>query len=126
MDYIRSHVKYLTGESSGSDLLTRYATSTDARRAARYLKTVFEENGAECEFHEFLATYSPNVIWYLSFPTLYCLSSSCDSYYSRYSAASANPEGTMYVEFAYRYTLEIRFLSIPASLERTMIQELSR
>ncbi|GJJ16060.1 hypothetical protein Clacol_010339 [Clathrus columnatus] len=62
VDYMRSKLEYLTGESSTSPLRTRYAMSDDAREAATWLKVQFEENGAECELHQFHPYYSPNVI----------------------------------------------------------------
>ncbi|GJJ16050.1 hypothetical protein Clacol_010329 [Clathrus columnatus] len=62
IDYMRSKLEYLTGESSNSPLRTRYAKSDDAREAATWLKAQFEENGAKCEFHQFRPDYSPNVI----------------------------------------------------------------
>ncbi|KIM33711.1 hypothetical protein M408DRAFT_59865 [Serendipita vermifera MAFF 305830] len=55
-------VRWLTGEASDSPIISRHSFSEDARIAARWLKSKFEDFGAQCSFMDFLEGFTPNVI----------------------------------------------------------------
>jgi hypothetical protein len=55
-------IRWLTGEASDSPLISRHSFSDGARVAAQWLKSKFQEFGAECSYMEFLEGFAPNVI----------------------------------------------------------------
>ena len=55
-------IRWLTGEASDSPITSRHSFSEDARVAAQWLKTRFQELGADCSYMEFLEGFTPNVI----------------------------------------------------------------
>ena len=61
---IQNDIRFLTGESSKSEIESRHSFSSGAGVAAEWLKTRFEETGAKCELRPFLSGFAPNVIWY--------------------------------------------------------------
>ena len=60
---MRNDIRYLTGEDSGSPILSRHSFSEGARIAANWLKDRIENTGAHCQLREFLIGFAPNVIW---------------------------------------------------------------
>ena len=61
---IRNDIRYLTGEDGKSGIESRHSFSSGAGIAAEWLKTRFEETGANCELRPFSSGFAPNVIWY--------------------------------------------------------------
>ncbi|KAG8770594.1 hypothetical protein FRC15_004003 [Serendipita sp. 397] len=55
-------IRWLTGESTDSPIVSRHSFSDGAITAARWIKGRLEETGASCRFMEFLEGFSPNVI----------------------------------------------------------------
>jgi len=55
-------IRWLTGEASDSPLTSRHSFSDGARVAAEWLKSKFQEFGAECSYMEFQEGFAPNVI----------------------------------------------------------------
>ena len=60
---LRADVRYLTGESPTSEIVSRHSFSDGVLIAAKWLKTNFESLGATCELRQFLSGFAPNVIW---------------------------------------------------------------
>lgn len=60
---LRADVRYLTGESSSSEIVSRHSFSSGVLIAAEWLKTNFENLGATCELKPYLSGFAPNVIW---------------------------------------------------------------
>ncbi|KAI0632801.1 Zn-dependent exopeptidase [Trametes polyzona] len=58
----RSDVRYLTGESPNSEIVSRHSFSKGVLIAADWLKANFENLGATCELKPYLAGFAPNVI----------------------------------------------------------------
>jgi hypothetical protein len=61
---IQHDIRYLTGEDGKSGIESRHSFSSGAGVAAEWLKTRFEETGANCELRPFSSGFAPNVIWY--------------------------------------------------------------
>ncbi|EIW56722.1 Zn-dependent exopeptidase [Trametes versicolor FP-101664 SS1] len=59
---LRADVRYLTGESSSSEIVSRHSFSSGVLIAAEWLKTNFENLGATCELKPYLSGFAPNVI----------------------------------------------------------------
>ncbi|KAH9916269.1 Zn-dependent exopeptidase [Epithele typhae] len=59
---LRSDIRYLTGESPASEIVSRHSFSQGAQIAAKWLKANFESHGATCELKPFLSGFTPNVI----------------------------------------------------------------
>ncbi|KAH9856204.1 Zn-dependent exopeptidase [Lenzites betulinus] len=59
---LRSDVRYLTGESSSSEIVSRHSFSKGVLIAAEWLKEQFESYGASCELKPYLSGFAPNVI----------------------------------------------------------------
>ncbi|KAF9649152.1 Zn-dependent exopeptidase, partial [Thelephora ganbajun] len=59
---MRNDIRYLTGEDSGSPILSRHSFSEGARIAANWLRDRIENTGAQCELRQFLVGFAPNVI----------------------------------------------------------------
>jgi len=55
-------IRWLTGESSDSPVISRHSFSDGARTAADWLKAKFQDFGAKCSYMEFLDGFAPNVI----------------------------------------------------------------
>lgn len=68
---MKRDIRYLTGEDKESPIISRHSFASGSRIAAAWLKESFEATGATCELREFLAGFSPNVIWcvYFSYVT---------------------------------------------------------
>lgn len=62
---LKKDIRFLTGEDKTSGLLTRHSFSSDAFKAADWLKARMEETGAECRLSPFLYGFAPNVIWFV-------------------------------------------------------------
>ena len=62
---LRDDVRYLTGESPRSEIVSRHSFSQGVLIAAKWLKETFEELGARCELKPFLSGFAPNVVWYV-------------------------------------------------------------
>ncbi|RDX44966.1 Zn-dependent exopeptidase [Lentinus brumalis] len=60
--HLKKDIQYLTGEDPSSDILSRHSFSEGAIRAAKWLKTRFEESGANCTLEHFQEGFAPNVI----------------------------------------------------------------
>jgi len=60
---MHNDIRYLTGEDSGSPIMSRHSFSEGARIAANWLKDRIQNTGAHCELREFLTGFAPNVIW---------------------------------------------------------------
>ncbi|KAI0656249.1 Zn-dependent exopeptidase [Cubamyces menziesii] len=59
---LRDDVRYLTGESPRSEIVSRHSFSQGVLIAAKWLKETFEEHGAHCELKPFLSGFAPNVV----------------------------------------------------------------
>jgi hypothetical protein len=59
---IQNDIRYLTGEDGKSGIESRHSFSSGAGVAAEWLKTRFEETGANCELRPFSSGFAPNVI----------------------------------------------------------------
>ncbi|KAI0370916.1 Zn-dependent exopeptidase [Pilatotrama ljubarskyi] len=59
---LRADVRYLTGESPTSEIVSRHSFSKGILIAAEWLKGNFENLGATCELKPYLAGFAPNVI----------------------------------------------------------------
>jgi hypothetical protein len=55
-------VRWLTGESSESPIISRHSFSDGARTAAEWIKTRFQDYGAKCRYMDFLEGFAPNII----------------------------------------------------------------
>lgn len=60
---LRADVRYLTGESPTSDIVSRHSFSKGVLVAADWLKANFESHGASCTLKPFLSGFAPNVVW---------------------------------------------------------------
>ena len=63
IEQLRADVRYLTGESPSSEIVSRHSFSQGVHIAAKWLKNNFEAHGATCELENFLSGFAPNVIW---------------------------------------------------------------
>lgn len=63
--YLRADLRYLTGEAPMSEIVSRHSFSQGVLIAANWLKTGFEDYGANCTLKPFLDGFAPNVIWYV-------------------------------------------------------------
>ncbi|KAI0668912.1 Zn-dependent exopeptidase [Trametes maxima] len=59
---LREDVRYLTGESSRSEIVSRHSFSKGALIAADWLRETFENLGASCVLKPFLSGFAPNVV----------------------------------------------------------------
>ncbi|KAI1790895.1 Zn-dependent exopeptidase [Ganoderma leucocontextum] len=59
---LRADVRYLTGESPQSEIVSRHSFSKGVLIAADWLKANFEAHGASCTLKPFLAGFAPNVV----------------------------------------------------------------
>ena len=62
---LRADVRYLTGESPQSEIVSRHSFSKGVLIAADWLKVNFEAHGATCTLKPFLSGFAPNVVWYV-------------------------------------------------------------
>ena len=62
---LRADVRYLTGESPQSEIVSRHSFSKGVLIAADWLKANFEAHGATCTLKHFLSGFAPNVVWYV-------------------------------------------------------------
>ena len=62
---LRADVRYLTGESPQSEIVSRHSFSKGVLIAADWLKANFEAHGASCTLKPFLTGFAPNVVWYV-------------------------------------------------------------
>lgn len=60
---MRNDIRYLTGEDSSSPIMSRHSFSEGAKISANWLRDRIGSTGAHCQLREFLAGFSPNVIW---------------------------------------------------------------
>ena len=60
---MHNDIRYLTGEDSGSPIMSRHSFSEGARIAADWLRDRIQNTGAHCELKGFLTGFAPNVIW---------------------------------------------------------------
>ena len=63
---LRADVRYLTGESPQSKIISRHSFSKGALMAADWLKANFEAHGATCMLKPFMGGFAPNVVWCVS------------------------------------------------------------
>ncbi|KAI0830097.1 Zn-dependent exopeptidase [Trametes gibbosa] len=59
---LREDVRYLTGESPSSEIVSRHSFSNGGLVAAEWLKDTFGSLGASCELKPYLSGFAPNVI----------------------------------------------------------------
>ncbi|KAL0945519.1 hypothetical protein HGRIS_001001 [Hohenbuehelia grisea] len=59
---MRNDIRYLTGEDSTSEIVSRHSLASGSRVAAAWLKERFEDTGATCQLKRFLEGYAPNVV----------------------------------------------------------------
>ncbi|KAI0696388.1 Zn-dependent exopeptidase [Cerioporus squamosus] len=59
---LRFDVRYLTGEDSRSEIVSRHSFSKGVLIAADWLKEKFEDLGANCTLKPFLSGFAPNVV----------------------------------------------------------------
>ncbi|KAI0752120.1 Zn-dependent exopeptidase [Fomes fomentarius] len=59
---LRADVRYLTGESPTSEIVSRHSFSKGVLVAADWLKANFESHGASCTLKPFLSGFAPNVV----------------------------------------------------------------
>ncbi|EJF59118.1 Zn-dependent exopeptidase [Dichomitus squalens LYAD-421 SS1] len=59
---LRADVRYLSGESPQSEIVSRHSFSKGVLIAADWLKANFEAHGASCTLKPFLSGFAPNVV----------------------------------------------------------------
>jgi hypothetical protein len=70
---MKNDLRFLTGEDTTSNILTRHSFAPDTLIAARWIKERIEGTGATCEFFYFLDGFAPNVKWYDLIDCYFCL-----------------------------------------------------